>query len=184
MATIEERLTLIEHGYAELKNDNTELKKTVELQTITIGALVNKAMLERLNEKNDKIFEALIAHDSFTNAQLAEVREQLIEQDGKVIGMQTEMRQRFEQQGGQIVGMQTEMRQRFEQQDKRFEQQDKRFEQQDKRFEQQDKRFEQQDKQIVELRSDVSELRGDVSIQGQKIDQILLLLNTLINKPE
>ena len=98
MATIEERLTLIEHEQAKLKNDNTELKKTIELQTIAIGALVNKAALERLNEKYDKIFDALMAHDRFTNGQLAEFRGQQTELDGKITGLQTEMRQRFEAQ--------------------------------------------------------------------------------------
>lgn len=129
MATIEERLTLIEHEHAKLKNDNTELKKTIELQTIAIGALVNKATLERLNEKYDKIFDALIAHDRFTNEQLAEFRGQQIELDGKIIGLQTEMRQRFEQQDVAINA-------RFEAQDKRFDAQDKRFDAQDKKLDQ------------------------------------------------
>ncbi len=104
MATIEERLTLIEHEHAklksehvELKSDNAELKKTIELQTIAIGALVNKATLERLNEKYDKIFDSLIAHDRFTNEQLTELRGQQTELDGKIVGLQMEMRQRFEQ---------------------------------------------------------------------------------------
>ncbi len=110
MPTFEERLTLVEHEHAQLK-------KTIELQTIAIGALVNKAALERLNEKYDKMFDALIAHDRFTNEQLAELRGQQVELDGKIVGMQTEIRQRFEQQDTAIVGMQTEIRQRFEQQD-------------------------------------------------------------------
>ena len=108
MATLEERLAFIEHEHAELK-------KTTELQTIAIGALVNKAMLERLNEKNDKIFDALMAHDQFTNAQLAELREHQLEEDGKIVGIQTEMRQRFEQQETMING-------RFEQQDQKIDQ--------------------------------------------------------------
>lgn len=139
MATMEERLAFIEQEHAELKNTNTELKKTVELQTIAIGALVNKAMLERLNEKNDKLFDALIAHDSFTNTQLHEVRDYLSDLDGKIVGVQTEVRQRFEQQEAVI-----------------------------------NNRFEQQDQRMTEL-------RADVTSQGQKIDQILLLLT---NKPE
>lgn len=120
MPTIEERLQALEQ-------EHTELKKTIELQTIAIGALVNKATLEKLNEKYDKIFEALIAHDRFTNEQLAELRTQHIEADGKIVGLQTEMRQRFTEQDNKIAGLdskvagldskvaglQTEMRQRF-----------------------------------------------------------------------
>lgn len=129
MATIEERLTLIEHEHAKLKNDNVELKKTIELQTIAIGALVNKAALERLNEKYDKIFDALMAHDRFTNEQLAEFRGQQIALDGKITGLQTEMRQRFEQQDIAINA-------RFEAQDRRFDTQDRRFDAQDKKLDQ------------------------------------------------
>ena len=88
MSTIEDRLQALER-------EHTDLKKTIELQTIAIGALVNKSMLEKLNEKYNKIFDALMAHDRLTNEQLAELRTQLIEQDGKIVGLQTEMRQRF-----------------------------------------------------------------------------------------
>lgn len=55
MATIEERLAHLEHEHAELKNDNAELKKAIELHTIALGALVNKATLERLNEILDAL---------------------------------------------------------------------------------------------------------------------------------
>lgn len=120
MATVEERLTAIEHKYVDLKHDNDELKKNVELHTIAIGALVNKGTLEKINEQNGKIFDALIAHDQITNMQLAELREGEAKLDGKVVGMQTEMRQRFEQVEGKVVGIQTEMRQRFEQVENRF----------------------------------------------------------------
>ncbi|HEU5228158.1 MAG TPA: hypothetical protein VFU49_10140 [Ktedonobacteraceae bacterium] len=120
MPTIEERLQALEQ-------EHTELKKTIELQTIAIGALVNKATLEKLNEKYDKIFEALIAHDRFTNEQLAELRTQHIEADGKIVGLQTEMRQRFTEQDNRIAGLdskvaglQTEMRQRFTEQDNKI----------------------------------------------------------------
>src|SRR5690348_13830695 len=105
MATVEERLTAIEREHAGLKHDNEELKKNIELQTIAIGALVNKAALESINEKNDRIFNALMAHDQFINGQLAELRERLeVEVGGKIVGMQTEMRQRFEQQDARFVG--------------------------------------------------------------------------------
>ncbi|GHO75602.1 hypothetical protein KSD_33730 [Ktedonobacter sp. SOSP1-85] len=100
MATVEERLQALEQ-------EHTQLKKTIELQTITIGALVNKAALEKLNEKYDKLFETLIAHDRLTNEQLVELRTQQIETDGKIVGIQTEMRQRFSEQDSKITQLQT-----------------------------------------------------------------------------
>ncbi|HEY3991338.1 MAG TPA: hypothetical protein VGM01_00540 [Ktedonobacteraceae bacterium] len=91
MATIEERVQALEH-------ENTELKQKIELHTIAIGGLINKTMLEVLNEKNDKIFKALENHDKLTNVQLAELREKVeVDIEGKIVGMQTEMRQRFTQ---------------------------------------------------------------------------------------
>ncbi len=96
MPTIEERLQAIEQ-------EHTQLKKTTELQTIAIGALVNKATLEQLNEKYDRIFDALMAHDRFTNEQLAELREQQTKEDGKIVGLQTEMRQRFTEQDSKLA---------------------------------------------------------------------------------
>jgi hypothetical protein len=96
MPTIEERLRTIEQ-------EHTELKKTIELQTIAIGALVNKATLEKLNEKYDKIFDTLIAHDRLTNERLGDIQNQLTEQDGKIVGLQTEMRQRFNEQDNKFA---------------------------------------------------------------------------------
>jgi chromosome segregation ATPase len=134
MPTIEERLQALEQEHAELK-------KTIELQTIAIGALVTKTTLERLNEKYDKIFDALMAHDELTNRQLAELRGQHIELDGKIVGLQTEMRQRFNEQDnkfagldsrvagldnkvagldGKVTGLRTEMHQRFTEQDNKI----------------------------------------------------------------
>jgi hypothetical protein len=97
MTTIEERLQALEHKNTKIEQEHDNLKKTIELQTIAIGALVNKLALEKLNEKYDRIFDALMAHDRFTNEQLAELRTQQIEIDGKVAGLQTEMCQRFNQ---------------------------------------------------------------------------------------
>jgi DNA repair exonuclease SbcCD ATPase subunit len=102
MSTIEERLQTLEQ-------EHTQLKKTIELQTIAIGALVNKATLEKLNEKYDKMFDTLMAHDRLTNERLGDIQTQLIEQDGKIVGLQTEMRQRF-----------NEADQRFNKLDQRF----------------------------------------------------------------
>jgi hypothetical protein len=99
MPTIEERLQTLEQ-------EHTALKKTIELQTIAIGALVTKAELEKLSEKYDKLFETLIAHDRSTNEQLAELRNQHTELDGKVVGLQTEMRQRFVEQDHKFTDLQ------------------------------------------------------------------------------
>ena len=78
-------------------------------------------MLERINEKNDKILKVLITHDEFTNQQLAELRERVeVQVEGKIAGMQTEMRQNFSEQDGKIVGLQTEIRQRFTKQDNKI----------------------------------------------------------------
>ena len=113
MPTIEERLQVLEQ-------EHDQLKKTTELQTIAISALVSKATLEQLNEKYDRLFETLIAHDRFTNEQLAELRGHQIEEDGKIVGLQTEMRQRFTEQNSKFAGLQTEMSQRFTEQDSKF----------------------------------------------------------------
>jgi len=95
MPTIEERLQALEQ-------EHSQLKKTVELQTIAIRALASKEAFEKLQEaveksqeQNNKLFDVLMAHDSFTNEQLAELRTQQIETDGKIAGLQTEMRQRL-----------------------------------------------------------------------------------------
>jgi peptidoglycan hydrolase CwlO-like protein len=90
MATLEERVQ-------SLEQEHSELKKTIELQTMAIGGLVNKTTLERMNEKYDKLFKALIAHDNFTNGQLSELRNQCTELDGKIVGLQSETRQHFAQ---------------------------------------------------------------------------------------
>ena len=104
MPTIEERLQAIEQEHTQLKQEHTQLKNTTELQTIAIGALVNKATLEQLNEKYDRIFDALMAHDHFTNEQLAELREQQTQEDGKIVGLQTEMRQHFTELENRMIG--------------------------------------------------------------------------------
>lgn len=106
----------LEQEHKTLEQGHAELKKTIELQTIAIGALVNKAALEKLNEKYDNIFKTLENHDKFTNMQLAELREKVeVDIEGKIVGMQTEMRQRFAEQDGKLTGLQTEMHRRFTQ---------------------------------------------------------------------
>ena len=124
MASIEERLTALEQ-------ENAALKKSDELQTIALRALVTKDAFEALRETNNKIFDVLMSHDQLTNERLGDLQTQMIELDGKSVGLQTEMRQRFEQQ---------------------------------------DQHF--------------ADVRGELTIQGQKLDQVLRLLNTLTPKSE
>lgn len=63
MPTIEERLQALEQEHTQLEQEHTQLKKTIELQTTVIEALANKAPLEELSEKYNK----LIAQGGFTN---------------------------------------------------------------------------------------------------------------------
>jgi hypothetical protein len=108
MATLEERIHALEQEHRTLEQEHTELKKTIELQTIAIGALVNKAALEKLNEKYDNIFKALENHDRFINVQLAELREKVeVDIEGKIVGMQTEMRQNFTQTEARFTKIET-----------------------------------------------------------------------------
>src|ERR1700730_819429 len=89
--------------------------KKLSCRLFAIGGLINKAMLESINEKNDKIFKVLMDHDQFTNQQLAELREKVeVQVEGKIVGLQTEVRQRFERQ-------EATMNARFERQDKQLE---------------------------------------------------------------
>jgi chromosome segregation ATPase len=106
MPSIEERLQALER-LQTLEQEHTQLKKTIELQTIAIGALVNKAALEKLNEKYDKIFDALMTHDRLTNERLGDIQNQLIDQDGKIVGLQTEMRQCFNEQDNKSTELRT-----------------------------------------------------------------------------
>lgn len=127
MPSIEERLQALEREHQTLEQEHTQLKKTIELQTIAIRALVAKEAFEKLQDtveksqkQNGKLFDALMAHDRFTNEQLAELRGQNIELDGKIVGLQTEMRQRFSEQDNKVAGLQNEMHQRFDGQDNKF----------------------------------------------------------------
>jgi delta 1-pyrroline-5-carboxylate dehydrogenase len=105
MPTIEERLQTLEQEHERLhviEQEHTQLKKTIELQTIAIRALVSKEAFEKLQEtveksqeQNNKLFDALMTHDHLTNERLGDIQSQITEQDGKIVGLQTEMRQRF-----------------------------------------------------------------------------------------
>jgi hypothetical protein len=113
MPTIEERLQALEQ-------ENATRRKTEELLTIAVRALVSKEAFEKLQdtveksqEQNGRIFDVLNNHNIFANERLGDIQSQLIELDGKIAGLQTEMRQRFTEQDSKVIGLQTEMRQRF-----------------------------------------------------------------------
>ena len=95
MPTIEERLQALEQ-------ENAARKKTEELLTIAVRALVSKEAFEKLQdtveksqEQNGKLFDILNNHNIFTNERLGDIQSQLTELNGKIVGQQTEMRQRF-----------------------------------------------------------------------------------------
>ena len=155
MATIEERLAAIEQEHAELK-------QKIDLQTLAIGGLVNKAMLERINEKNDKIFQALIAHDEFTNRQLSEFRER--------VEVQVE---------GKIAGMQTEMRQGFDAVNTRFDAVNTRFDAVNTRFDAVNARLE-----TMATKDDLSVMSARFEAMDARFDQIMLALAAQSPKPE
>lgn len=104
MATIEERLQALEQ-------ESAARKKTEELLTIAVRALVSKEAFEKLQdtveklqdtveksqEQNGKLFDVLNHHNIFTNERLGDIQNQLVELDGKIIGQQTETRQHFAQ---------------------------------------------------------------------------------------
>jgi len=140
MPTIEERLQALEQ-------EHTELKKTIELQTIAIGALVNKATLEQLNEKYDRIFDALMTHDHLTNEQLAELRNQQAKEDGKIVGLQTEMRQRFSAVDQRFDGIDN----RLDGMDQRFERVETHLDGIDNRLDRMDRRFDTQDEKLSQI---------------------------------
>jgi chromosome segregation ATPase len=99
MATLEERVQALEQ-------ENTARKKTEELLTITVRALVSKEAFEKLQEtlqeaqeQNGKLFNVLINQGVTINNRITD---QYTELDGKITGLD-----------GKITGLQTEMRQRF-----------------------------------------------------------------------
>jgi SMC interacting uncharacterized protein involved in chromosome segregation len=117
MATLEERVQALEQ-------DHAQLKKTIELQTIAIRALISKEAFEKLQdtveklqetlqeaqEQNGKLFNVLINQGATINNRITD---QYTELEGKIVGLQTETRQHFAEQDEKIVGLQTETRQRF-----------------------------------------------------------------------
>ena len=93
MSTIEERLQALERGH-------TDLKKTIELQTIAIRALVSKEAFEKLQEsieesqeQNGKLFNVLINQGTLHNERMTNLQGQIIDLDGNVKRLQTEMRE-------------------------------------------------------------------------------------------
>jgi hypothetical protein len=110
MPTIEERIQALEQ-------ENAARKKSEELLTIAVRALVSKEAFEKLQEQNGKLFDVLNSHNTFTNERLGDIQSQLIELNGKIVGQQTETRQHITGLDGKITGLQTEIRQRFTEQD-------------------------------------------------------------------
>jgi hypothetical protein len=117
MPTIEERLQALEQ-------ENTARKKTEELLTIAVRALVSKEAFEKLQDtveksqkQNSRLFDVLNNHNIFTNERLGNIQNQITELDGKIVGQQTEIRQQITELDGKTVGLQTEIRQRFAEQD-------------------------------------------------------------------
>ncbi len=114
MSTLEERVQALEQ-------ENAARKKTEELLTIAIRALISKEAFEKLQdtvekiqetaeksqEQNGKLFDVLNTHNIFTNERLGDIQNQLIEQDGKIVGLQTEMHQRFSEQDSRFAELQT-----------------------------------------------------------------------------
>ena len=97
MATLEERVQALEQ-------ENATRKKTEELLTIAVRALVSKEAFEKLQdtveksqEQHGKLFDVLNNHNIFTNERLGDIQSQIIELDGKIVGQQTEARQHFTQ---------------------------------------------------------------------------------------
>jgi hypothetical protein len=113
MSTIEERLQALEQ-------ENAARKKTEELLTIAVRALVSKEAFEKLQdtvdkiqevveksqEQNGKLFDVLTNHNILTNERLGDIHHQITELDGKTVGLQTEMRQRFNEQDSKVAGLQ------------------------------------------------------------------------------
>ncbi|MGH2482677.1 MAG: hypothetical protein ACRDHW_23770, partial [Ktedonobacteraceae bacterium] len=113
MATIEERLTVLEQ-------ENAVLRKSDELQTIALRALATKDAFDALHDTNNRVFDTLISQNQFTNERLGDLQTQVIELDGKVVGLQVETRQSFKdaqaqviELDGKVVGLQVETRQSF-----------------------------------------------------------------------
>jgi polyhydroxyalkanoate synthesis regulator phasin len=126
MATLEERVQALEREHEQLQaehkrlqvleQEHTQLKKTIELQTIAIRALVSKEAFEKLQEtveksqeQNGKLFDVLNNHNIFTNERLGDIQNQIIELDnkldGKIVGLQIETRQHFNRQDSKIAAL-------------------------------------------------------------------------------
>jgi GH35 family endo-1,4-beta-xylanase len=175
MATLTKRVRFLEQ-------ENSARKRNEELTRIAIRSLASKEALEKLQEtveksqeRNDKLFDTLIAQNMVTNMRLVDLQGQLIRQDGKIVGLQTEMRQRLTEQDGKIVGLQTEMRLRFAEQDGKIAGLQTEMQQ----------RFAEQDGKIAGLDNKVTELDSKVTgLQTTQIEQTALLQQILARLPE
>ncbi len=156
MATIEERLTALERELTALEQENAALRKSDELQTIALRALATKDEFTKLRDTNNNIFDALINHDQLTNERLGDLQTQVIELDGKIMGLQAETHLGFKDMQNQLIELNGKIA--GMQVETR-------------------QGLKEQDKQIAGLYS-------EVATQGQKLDQMLVMLTTLVPKPE
>lgn len=107
MPTLEERVQALE-------KEISERKRSEEMLTIAVRALVSKETFEKLQEtveafreQSGKLFNVLINQNTLHNKRLSEFQEQVnniaeldnkvTELDGKIVGQQTETRQHFTQ---------------------------------------------------------------------------------------
>jgi hypothetical protein len=193
MATLEERVQALEQ-------ENAARKKTEELLTIAVHALISKEAFEKLQdtveqsqEQNGKLFDVLNNHNVLTNERLGDIQSQIVELDGKVVGLQTEMRQRFSEQDnkvteldGKVVGLQTEMRQRFSEQDNKVTELDGKVVGLQTEMRQ---RFSEQDNKVTELDGKVVGLQTETrqhftAIETQLTEHKTLLTEILARLPE
>jgi DNA anti-recombination protein RmuC len=127
MPSLEERVQALEKELAERK-------RSEEMLTIAVHALVSKEAFEKLQEtveefreQSGKLFNILINQNDLHNHRLEDLQNQITDLDnkldGKIIGLQTETRQRFDAVNTRLEQQQTETRQRFDAVNTRLEQQ-------------------------------------------------------------
>jgi DNA anti-recombination protein RmuC len=118
MPSLEERVQALEKELAERK-------RSEEMLTIAVHALVSKEAFEKLQEtveefreQSGKLFNILINQNDLHNHRLEDLQNQITDLDnkldGKIIGLQTETRQRFDAVNTRLEQQQTETRQRFD----------------------------------------------------------------------
>ncbi len=118
MPTLEERVQALEKELAERK-------RSEEMLTIAVRALVSKEAFENLQEtiekyqeQNGKLFNVIINQNALHNERLTDLQSQIIDLNGKLDGkvtvlngkiatLQSETRQHFTEQDSKTAGLQT-----------------------------------------------------------------------------